>query len=288
MAELLGGPVAQKICENIIDRLEKAKKSDKYPGRLPKLAIVRVGRREGDLAYERGAVKRTEKVGMDCETFEFDTDITNEEFQKEFIKINSDNDIDGILLFMPLPKHINTQEAIANFCPDKDLDGLTLGNMAALYAGTDGYAPCTAEAVIKLLEYSDIDVDGKNVTVIGRSNVIGKPVSMMLIDKNATVTVCHSHTKNLKDICQRAEILVAAIGRAKMIDDSYISDGTVVIDVGVNVDEDGNLCGDTDFESVSKKASLITPVPRGVGNITTSVLSEHLLRSYLKKFDIQI
>lgn len=288
MAELLGGPVAQKICENIIDRLEKAKKSDKYPGRLPKLAIVRVGRREDDLAYERGAVKRTEKVGMDCETFEFYTDITNEEFQKEFIKINSDNDIDGILLFMPLPKHINTQEAIANFCPDKDLDGLTLGNMAALYAGTDGYAPCTAEAVIKLLEYSDIDVDGKNVTVIGRSNVIGKPVSMMLIDKNATVTVCHSHTKNLKDICQRAEILVAAIGRAKMIDDSYISDGTVVIDVGVNVDEDGNLCGDTDFESVSKKASLITPVPRGVGNITTSVLSEHLLRSYLKKFDIQI
>ncbi len=288
MDELLGGPVAQKICENIIDRLEKAKKSDKYPGRLPKLAIVRVGKREDDLAYERGAVKRTEKVGMDCETFEFDTDITNEEFQKEFIKINSDNDIDGILLFMPLPKHINTQEAIANFCPDKDLDGLTLGNMAALYAGTDGYAPCTAEAVIKLLEYSDIDVDGKNVTVIGRSNVIGKPVSMMLIDKNATVTVCHSHTKNLKDICQRAEILVAAIGRAKMIDDSYISDGTVVIDVGVNVDEDGNLCGDTDFESVSKKASLITPVPRGVGNITTSVLSEHLLRSYLKKFDIQI
>lgn len=288
MAELLGGPVAQKICENIIDRLEKAKKSDKYPGRLPKLAIVRVGKREDDLAYERGAVKRTEKVGMDCETFEFDTDITNEEFQKEFIKINSDNDIDGILLFMPLPKHINTQEAIANFCPDKDLDGLTLGNMAALYAGTDGYAPCTAEAVIKLLEYSVIDVDGKNVTVIGRSNVIGKPVSMMLIDKNATVTVCHSHTKNLKDICQRAEILVAAIGRAKMIDDSYISDGTVVIDVGVNVDEDGNLCGDTDFESVSKKASLITPVPRGVGNITTSVLSEHLLRSYLKKFDIQI
>ena len=288
MAELLGGPVAQKICENIIDRLEKPKKSDKYPGRLPKLAIVRVGKREDDLAYERGAVKRTEKVGMDCETFEFDTDITNEEFQKEFIKINSDNDIDGILLFMPLPKHINTQEAIANFCPDKDLDGLTLGNMAALYAGTDGYAPCTAEAVIKLLEYSDIDVDGKNVTVIGRSNVIGKPVSMMLIDKNATVTVCHSHTKNLKDICQRAEILVAAIGRAKMIDDSYISDGTVVIDVGVNVDEDGNLCGDTDFESVSKKASLITPVPRGVGNITTSVLSEHLLRSYLKKFDIQI
>ena len=288
MAELLGGPVAQKICENIIDRLEKAKKSDKYPGRLPKLAIVRVGKREDDLAYERGAVKRTEKVGMDCETFEFDTDITNEEFQKEFIKINSDNDIDGILLFMPLPKHINTQEAIANFCPDKDLDGLTLGNMAALYAGTDGYAPCTAEAVIKLLEYSDIDVDGKNGTVIGRSNVIGKPVSMMLIDKNATVTVCHSHTKNLKDICQRAEILVAAIGRAKMIDDSYISDGTVVIDVGVNVDEDGNLCGDTDFESVSKKASLITPVPRGVGNITTSVLSEHLLRSYLKKFDIQI
>ena len=288
MAELLGGPVAQKICENIIDRLEKAKKSDKYPGRLPKLAIVRVGKREDDLAYERGAVKRTEKVGMDCETFEFDTDITNEEFQKEFIKINSDNDIDGILLFMPLPKHINTLEALANFCPDKDLDGLTLGNMAALYAGTDGYAPCTAEAVIKLLEYSDIDVDGKNVTVIGRSNVIGKPVSMMLIDKNATVTVCHSHTKNLKDICQRAEILVAAIGRAKMIDDSYISDGTVVIDVGVNVDEDGNLCGDTDFESVSKKASLITPVPRGVGNITTSVLSEHLLRSYLKKFDIQI
>lgn len=288
MAELLGGPVAQKTCENIIDRLEKAKKSDKYPGRLPKLAIVRVGKREDDLAYERGAVKRTEKVGMNCETFEFDTDITNEEFQKEFIKINSDNDIDGILLFMPLPKHINTQEAIANFCPDKDLDGLTLGNMAALYAGTDGYAPCTAEAVIKLLEYSDIDVDGKNVTVIGRSNVIGKPVSMMLIDKNATVTVCHSHTKNLKDICQRAEILVAAIGRAKMIDDSYISDGTIVIDVGVNVDEDGNLCGDIDFESVSKKASLITPVPRGVGNITTSVLSEHLLRSYLKKFDIQI
>lgn len=286
MAELLGGPVAQKICEKITDSLEAAKKSDKYPGRLPKLAIVRIGKRDDDLAYERGAVKRIEKLGMNFEIFEFDGNITNEEFQKEFIKINNDNNIDGILLFMPLPENINTRETISNLSPEKDLDGLTLTNMACLYAGTGGYAPCTAEAVIKLLEYSNIETDGKNVTVIGRSNVIGKPVSMMLIDKNATVTICHSHTRNLKDICKRADIVIAAVGKAKMIDGSYIGDGSVVIDVGVNVDENGELCGDVDYGSVFEKAKLITPVPRGVGSITTSVLSEHLLRSFIKKFDI--
>ena len=164
--------------------------------------------------------------------------------------------------------------------PKKDIDGISPMNMAKVYAGdASGFAPCTAEAVVEMLDFAGIDCTGKKVTVVGRSLVIGKPVTMLLMKKNATVTVCHTRTKDMKEECRAADIVVAAAGVAKMLDASYLSEGAVVIDVGINVDADGNLCGDVDFDSASEKASLITPVPGGVGSVTTSVLAKHLLQA---------
>ena len=281
MSELLGMPVSKGIKENIVKELEELKKdSDKFK-RNPKLAIVRVGEREDDVAYEKGAVKKIEGMGMECECITFSKDILDEDFRKSLKQVSDRDDIDGILMFAPLPKQIDEAKATECINPKKDLDGLTLSNQAKLYAGCkDGFAPCTAEAVIRIIKSADVQLAGANVVVIGRSTVIGKPVSMLLISENATVTVCHSHTKDLKKVCKQADVLIAAIGKAEMIDSSYVKEGAVVIDVGINVDKDGTLCGDVDYEDVEKTASLITPVPRGVGSVTTSILAEHLLRAF--------
>jgi len=239
-----------------------------------------VWERPDDCSYERGATKKMDKVGFDCTSYVFPQDITDEEFQKEFDKINNDDNIDGILLLRPLPKHINEKAIEERINPVKDLDGISPVNLAKVYAGdVNGFAPCTAEAVIEMLDYAGIDLTGKRVTVVGRSLVIGKPVAMMLMKKNATVTVCHTKTKDMAGTCRNAEVLVAAAGSAKMIKPDYVADDAVVIDVGINVDESGNLCGDVDFDNVAQKTSVITPVPGGVGSVTTSVLAKHLLRA---------
>ena len=198
---------------------------------------------------------------------------------EEFEKINHNQEIDGILLLRPLPKQIDEKQIEQLILPQKDLDGISPMNQAKVYAGDDsGFAPCTAEAVVEILDYAGVDVTGKRVTVVGRSLVIGKPVSMLLMKKNATVTVCHTRTADMPGTCKNAEVLVAAAGVAKMIKADYVADNAVVIDVGINVDADGNLCGDVDFDVISHAAAA-TPVPGGVGSVTTSVLAKHLLKA---------
>ena len=274
MTVLKGIEVARAVNEEIAEEMKGWTKP------LPHLAIIRVGEKPDDMAYERGAMKKMEKVGFLVSSYIYKEDISNEEFLQEFQKINNDPSVDGILLLKPLPKQIDEKEVERRIDPRKDLDGISPMNMAKVYAGEkDGFAPCTAEAVIEMLDYAKVDLTGKRVTVIGRSLVIGKPVAQLLIRKNATVTTCHTKTLDMPARCREAEVLVAAAGVAKMVTSDYVSENAVVIDVGINVDSDGNLCGDVDFDAVAEKTSLITPVPGGVGSVTTSVLAKHLLRA---------
>ena len=274
MEILKGLPVANAINEKLIEEVKNLK------GPLPRLAIIRVGERPDDCSYERGAVKKMEKVGFRCSTFAFPGDIDNDTFQAEFDKINNDDDIDGILLLRPLPKHLDERSVEERIDPRKDLDGISPMNLAKVFAGDEtGYGPCTAEAVIEMLDFAGIDPKGKRATVVGRSLVIGKPVAMMLMKRNATVTVCHTKTADMAGTCKNAEILVAAAGCAKMINKDFVAQDAVVIDVGINVDENGNLCGDVDFADIEGRAAIATPVPGGVGSVTTSVLAKHLLKA---------
>lgn len=276
MEILKGLPVANAINEKLIEEVKTMEKK-------PHLAIIRVGERPDDMSYERGATKKMDKVGFECTSYTFPADIDNDTFQKEFDKINEDDNIDGILLLRPLPKHLDEKAVENRIDPCKDLDGISPVNLAKVYAGDEsGFAPCTAEAVIEMLDFAGINLTGKRVTVVGRSLVIGKPVAMMLMKKNATVTVCHTRTVDMAGTCRNAEVVVAAAGVAKMIDKSFISKDAVVIDVGINVDEEGNLCGDVNFDEVSQLASVITPVPGGVGSVTTSVLAKHLMKAAKK------
>lgn len=273
--ELLKGiQVANQITEQIMEEMKE------WNGPVPHLAIVRIGERPDDLSYQRGAVKRMEKIGFAYTIFAFPADISNDDFQKEFDAINANEGIDGILLLRPLPKHIDERLIEQKIDPVKDLDGISPMNLAKVFAADEtGYAPCTAEAVVEMLDYAGIDLTGKRVAVIGRSLVIGRPVSMLLMKKNATVTICHTKTVDMPKVCREAEIVVAAAGCAKMVDETYVNQNTVVIDVGINVDEDGNLCGDVAADKIADKASLVTPVPGGVGSVTTSVLAKHLMKA---------
>lgn len=278
MEILKGLPVANAINEKLMEQVKSIE------GPLPHLAIIRVGERPDDCSYERGAVKKMDKVGVRCTTYTFNADIDNETFQAEFDKINENPDIDGILMLRPLPKQLDEKQIENKIDPRKDLDGISPLNLAKVYAGDEsGYAPCTAEAVIEMLDYAGIDIKGKRVTVVGRSLVIGKPVSMLLMKRNATVTVCHTKTVDMAGTCKNAEILVAAAGSARMIKKEYVADGAVVIDVGINVDDEGNLCGDVDFDAISDIAAIATPVPGGVGSVTTSVLAKHLVKAAMAR-----
>lgn len=251
-----------------------------FSGSIPHLAIIRVGERPDDLSYERGAKKRMETVGLRCSTYSYPENISDTEFKTEFSAINSDDDIDGILLLRPLPKHIDEKAMEAMIDPEKDVDGISPVNMAKIFAGdASGFAPCTAEAVIEILEYSQIPLAGKRAVIVGRSLVVGKPLAMLLIQKNCTITVCHTKTVDLSNTCKNAEILIACAGRAKMLDGSHVGADAVVIDVGINMDENNKICGDVDLESISSVASLATPVPGGVGTVTTSVLAKHVIQS---------
>lgn len=278
MEILKGLPVANAINEKLMEQVKSIE------GPLPHLAIIRVGERPDDCSYERGAVKKMDKVGVRCTTYAFDADIDNDSFQAEFDKINENPDIDGILMLRPLPKQLDEKQIENKIDPRKDLDGISPLNLAKVYAGDEsGYAPCTAEAVIEMLDYAGIDIKGKRVTVVGRSLVIGKPVSMLLMKRNATVTVCHTKTVDMEGTCKNAEILVAAAGSARMIKKDYVAEGAIVVDVGINVDEEGNLCGDVDFDAITDIAAIATPVPGGVGSVTTSVLAKHLVKAAMAR-----
>ncbi len=277
MAEvMLGVEVAKAMKTQIIEKVE----SWKEKGINPNLTIIRVGAREDDLAYERGAKKRMELTGIDCKVLELPEDISQEKLEEEFQKVNEDPMVHGILLFRPLPKHLNEEPLRMMIDPYKDVDGMSPVNMAKVFSGDlSGHAPCTAEAVMEMLDYYQIDLTGKKVAIVGRSMVVGRPLSMLMLQKNATVTICHTRTKDLPGTLRDAEVLVAAAGKAKMITEDMVGEGAIVADVGINVDEDGNLCGDVDFEAAEKKASYISPVPRGVGSVTTSVLAKHVVKS---------
>ena len=253
-------------------------------GYVPTAAIIRIGERPDDLSYEKNAIKKMTAVGMNCEVYVFPEDIAEEDFKKAFMEINNNDAIDGILMFRPLPKHINEKWFEYAIDPAKDLDGINPINTAKVFSGeTDGFAPCTAEAVIEVLKSYQIPIEGKRVVIVGRSMVVGRPVSMLFLKENATVTVCHTKTKNLKEICREAEILVAAAGVAKMLNQDYVADGAVVIDVGINVHEDGQLCGDVEWEGLETVASAATPVPGGVGAVTTTMLCRHLAEAAMRK-----
>ena len=269
MTELLGKPVGDAINESL-----KATIADlEGKGIVPTLAVVRVGAREDDLAYERGIKKKFSDMNCQVTVVELPEDVSQEDLDETVKALDNDSEIHGILLFRPLPKHLTDKNIVNTISSGKDVDCMGNANMAKLFAGDkDGFAPCTAQAVMEMISHYGIDIKGKKVTVIGRSLVIGKPVALMLIGGNATVTVCHTKTADLKAECLAADIIVAAAGKAKMITKEYVRPGQIVLDVGMNVDEEGKLCGDVDFAGVSEIVDSITPVPRGVGSVTTSVL----------------
>ena len=273
MLELRGKKVSDGIKEYVSKELETL-------SFVPKLAIVRVGKNPDDMSYERGATKKLKSFGLDVASYVFPQDISDEDFKKAFKDINEDDEVTGILLLRPLPRTINEKDIENMIDPKKDLDGISPINIAKVFAGdTTGFSPCTAEAVIEVLKAYDIELTGKRVTVVGRSMVVGKPVSMLLLKENATVTMTHTRTVDLKKTCSDAEIVVAAAGRAKMLNSDYCGQDAVMIDVGINVDDNGKLCGDVDYSTLDGKASAATPVPGGVGTITTAVLAKHLIQA---------
>ena len=273
MLELRGKKVSDGIKEYVSKELETL-------SFVPKLAIVRVGENPDDMSYERGATKKLKSFGLDVASYVFPQDISDEDFKKAFKDINEDDEVTGILLLRPLPHTINEKDIENMIDPKKDLDGISPINIAKVFAGdTTGFSPCTAEAVIEVLKAYDIELTGKRVTVVGRSMVVGKPVSMLLLKENATVTMTHTRTVDLKKTCSDAEIVIAAAGRAKMLNSDYCGQEAVMIDVGINVDENGKLCGDVDYATLDGKASAATPVPGGVGTVTTAVLAKHLIQA---------
>jgi len=279
MAELLKGKaVADSLTEKNIKDVERLKTD----GIVPTLAIMRVGENPSDLSYERGALKRAENTGVAVRQFIYDADITQEKLLAEIQKINEDDSIHGVLIFRPLPKHIDDKAVCDALAPAKDMDGITSGSMAGVFMDSgQGYPPCTAAACMEIMDHYGVDLQGRKVTVMGRSLVIGKPVAMMTMKKNATVTVCHSKTdiEDFKAAGRNADVVIAALGRAKMVDAERLGENQVIIDVGINVDEDGKLCGDVDFDAAEPKAAMITPVPGGVGSVTTAVLMKHVIEA---------
>ena len=273
--ELKGAPVAASINERSQKELEILLEK----GITPTLAIVRVGEREDDIAYENGAVKRCEKVGVAVSRVVLPDYVTQEELIKKINELNYDASVHGVLVLMPLPKHLDGEAVRRLLSPKKDVDGITDGSLAGVFTGSgEGFAPCTAQACIETLDYYGIDCKGKRAVVIGRSLVIGKPVAMLLLARNATVTICHTRTVDMPSITRNAEILIAAAGKAKAIGLEYLFENQAVIDVGINF-LDGTMCGDVDYEVALPIVSAITPVPGGVGTVTTSVLVSHVIEA---------
>lgn len=273
MITMKGAAVSAKLKEQVEKGLETLTW-------VPKLTIIRVGENPDDISYEKGATKKLTSFGLEVESKVFPGDISDEAFKREFAAINADASVDGILMLRPLPKQINEQDIEKMIDPAKDLDGISPVNIAKVFSGdTSGFAPCTAEAVVCMLKMNDIALSGKRVAVVGRSMVVGRPLSMLLLHENATVTICHSRTANLPEVCREADILTACVGKAAMINHTYVKKDAVVIDVGINVDENGKLCGDVDFADLEGTASAATPVPGGVGGVTTAVLAQHLVRA---------
>ena len=268
MRELRGMPVVTAIAEMMENKIKKLNEKNI----IPKLAVIRVGEKEDDISYEKGILKRFSAVNAAVAVTVLPADATQDVLEETVVKFNNDSSVHGILLFRPLPEHISQKRLREIISKDKDVDGMGTLNSAYVYEGNkEAYAPCTAQAVIEMLDFYNIDLTGKKVTVIGRSLVVGKPLAMLLIDRNATVTVCHTKTLNLAGECRKSDILIACAGLAKMVGAEFVHREQIIIDVGINM-VDGKLCGDVDYEAVKDAAAAITPTPGGVGTVTTSVL----------------
>lgn len=279
--QLLGKEVTAAMNEKIKANVAVLKEK----GISPKLGIIRVGEREDDISYERGATKRCETLGVEFEKFLLPQDVTEEALLEVIEQVNKDDSIHGVLLFRPLPKHLNEEKIINALDFEKDVDGITDGSLAGVFAGkAQGFPPCTPQGCMEILDHYGIDCTGKKAVVVGRSLVVGKPAAMMLIKKNATVTVCHTKTKDMPSVVREADIVIVAAGRAGVVDGSYLRPGQVVIDVGINVNEEGKLCGDVKFDEADAIVDAITPVPGGAGSVTTSVLVGHVVEAAMRKY----
>lgn len=276
MAVIIDGKsLAKKIRMELKEEVDRLKKKNIYP----KLAVIMVGDDKASKVYVKNKSKACEEIGIEYEEFLLDSNITMDELLNLIEELNERKDIHGILLQSPIPKHLDINKAFNKIDYKKDVDGFNPINVGKLVIGEDSFISCTPYGVIKMLEEYGIEIEGKNAVVIGRSNIVGKPLAQCLLAKNATVTICHSRTKNIHQITNNADILVAALGRPKYVKDSMVKDGAVVIDVGINRNDDGKIVGDVDFESVSKKASYITPVPGGVGPMTIAMLMNNVIKA---------
>jgi methylenetetrahydrofolate dehydrogenase (NADP+)/methenyltetrahydrofolate cyclohydrolase len=276
MAQILSGrEVAAALTAQLEEETEKLKSS----GVVPCLAIVRVGERGDDLAYERGAVKRCQTVGIEVRHFVLPADASQAELMQNIEKVNSDPSIHGCLIFMPLPPQMDEAAVRAALLPQKDVDGITPGSQAGVYTGRDvGYPPCTPAACVEILKHYNVPLKGADAVVLGRSLVVGRPLAIMLLRENATVTVCHSKTRDTAEKARRAGILAAAVGHAGAVSADYTNPGQVIIDVGINIGADGKLTGDVTAEAAQASGSY-TPVPGGVGAVTTTVLAKHVIEA---------
>ena len=252
----------------------------KAKGITPTLAVVRVGEREDDLSYERGVIARCGKVGVEVKQFLLPADASQDELLKVIAEINAEDAIHGCLLFRPLPKQFDDRTVRTALAPEKDIDGITDGSMAGVFTNMPiGYPPCTAQACLEILKYYNVPLSGKRAVVVGRSLVVGKPAAMMLDRENATVTLCNSRTRDLPALCREADVLVVAMGRRGAIGADCLREGQVVVDVGIHVNEEGKLCGDVRFDEAEPIVEAVTPVPGGVGTVTTSVLVGHVVNA---------
>ena len=270
----------KEVAKSIKDELKLEVDRLKEKGIIPKLAVIMVGEDPASKVYVRNKSKACEQVGVEFEEFLLDENIEEKELFELIDRLNKDKSINGILVQSPIPKHLNEKEAFKRIIPEKDVDGFNPVNVGNLCIGNDCFVSCTPFGVMKILEYYNIELEGKNAVIVGRSNIVGKPMIQCLLSKNATVTVCHSKTKDLKNITKNADILVSAIGKPKFITEDFVKEGAVVIDVGINrTDGTNKICGDVDFENCLSKVSRITPVPGGVGPMTIAMLLYNVVKA---------
>ena len=271
----------KEVAASIKEECKATAEELRAKGIVPKLGILRVGAKDNDLAYERGATKTMNSCSVDVQVFELPEDVSQEDFDKKLQEINDDPSVNGILMFLPLPKHLDEKRARNMLKPEKDIDGATTGSQAGVYAGKDlGFPPCTAQASMEILKYYNVDLKGKKAAVIGRSLVIGRPVAMMLMNANATVTICHTKTVDVPSITREADVVIAASGQMESVGPEYLSAGQTVIDVGISWnDAKAKLCGDVDFDKAEPIVGAITPVPGGVGSVTSAVLCKHVIKA---------
>lgn len=281
MAEILkGSPVAKALKEKIKLEVEKLKEKNVSPT----LGIIRMGNRADDISYEKGVIKNCDSVGISARVFQIPADASMEEFIELLRKVNEDTNIHGILIFRPLPKHIDYEIVKTMIDPDKDIDCMHPLNLEKVFEGElDGFVPCTPKAVIEILKYYNIPLVGANVSIINRSMVVGRPLSMMFLGESSTVTICHSKTKDLPKVTAASDIVVAAVGKARMLGKDFFSENNIVIDVGINDAGEGKICGDVDYDQVFDTVKAITPVPGGVGSVTSAILLNHVVMAAKKR-----